>query len=131
MKKFLIFLWTLPQSLLGWVMSLFCRKTTKFDKPVYIWSFKGAVSLGMFIFVKDYASEFTVAHEYGHYKQSLMLGWLYLLVIGLPSFVWATLQTIGLFKNVCYYDFYTERWANKIAGYEAWNEYNITYYEKV
>lgn len=30
-------------------------------------------------------SENTVRHEYGHQRQSLYLGWLYLIIIGIPS----------------------------------------------
>lgn len=52
----------------------------------------GSVSLGMFIFVnathgEDNARR-TAAHEYGHTIQSLLLGPLYLLIVGIPSFLW-------------------------------------------
>ena len=40
---------------------------------------------------------------------------LYLFVIGIPSIMWAWLGD----DNKCYYDFYTERWANKHAGLEV------------
>ena len=53
----------------------------------------------------------------GHARQSRMLGWLYLLVIGLPSIVWAALY--GWLIPRCengYYKFYTEKWADKLAG---------------
>ena len=56
-------------------------------------------------------------HEYGHSIQSKILGPLYLLVIGLPSIIWA-----GLFEKyrnkhkISYYSFFTEKWANKLVG---------------
>lgn len=62
----------------------------------------------------------TLKHEYGHQKQSQMLGWLYLFVIGIPSIVWAgTHQCFwkSLKKhNIPCYWFYTEKWANKLGG---------------
>lgn len=79
----------------------------------------GSVSLGMFIFVTNIKHEETIMHEYGHTRQSMLLGPLYLLVIGLPSFIWA-----GCFDNYrskhnkSYYDFYTESWADKLGGVE-------------
>ncbi len=52
----------------------------------------GSVSLGMFIFVnatrgEDNANR-TAAHEYGHTIQSILLGPLYLFIVGIPSFLW-------------------------------------------
>ena len=54
-----------------------------------------------------------IAHEYGHTRQSLKLGVLYLVVIGLPSFMWAVMKGLGLFSNIDYFSFYTEKWAEK------------------
>lgn len=141
MKKVLLFLWTLPQSLLGFLLSLLCKKRILYGKNVYVWCFSGAVSLGLYIFVSKKAldtkkypvySEFVVAHEYGHYKQSLLLGPLYLIIIGLPSFIWATLHSTGLFNKYLYYDFYTEKWANKNAGWRVYaNKDGYYVYEKI
>ena len=131
MLKILIYLWTLPQSVLGWLLSLFCRKSTLHGKRVYLWRFSCGLSLADYIFVNKDASVFTVAHEYGHRRQSLYLGWLYLLIIGIPSITWASLYTLFWERKKCYYDFYTERWANNLAGYEAWlGADGITYYRK-
>lgn len=57
----------------------------------------------------------TIQHESGHVKQSKILGPLYLLVIGLPSIVHAAMHRT-VCKNPNYYHFYTEKWANKLAG---------------
>ena len=55
-------------------------------------------------------------HELGHHKQSLILGPLYLIVIGIPSLIHAWLWNPNSGKS--YYDFYTEHWANKLSKIE-------------
>jgi hypothetical protein len=81
----------------------------------------GGISLGKYCIVntghyrqsmEESLKRDTVRHEaIGHTAQSRMLGWLYLIVIGLPSFMRA-----AFFGYRCYYDFYTEKWADKLAG---------------
>lgn len=73
---------------------------------------KGGASFGRFIYVVEYDKDL-IAHEYGHYIQSQILGPLYLLVIGLPSAIWGLLYRESWKKD--YYWFYTERWANKLG----------------
>lgn len=82
---------------------------------------RGSVSLGMFIFISnaDINKEYTKRHEYGHTLQSVILGPLYFLVIGLPSVIWCALPYFVKYRRksgASYYGFYTERWANKLAG---------------
>ena len=79
----------------------------------------GGISLGMFAFVNASRPEKwlydAVTHEYGHTLQSLLLGPLYLPVIGLPSALWCNLKSANEMraeKAVSYYDFYPEKWAN-------------------
>lgn len=62
--------------------------------------------------------EFTIKHELGHCIQSKYLGPLYLLVIGIPSITWVMLRRMipKLRKNYSYYDFYTEKFANKLMN---------------
>lgn len=117
MKKILLYLWQLPQNLLGLIVKSVTRTEKEFA-GYYYWRFKSGLSLGKYIFINEKARVTTAKHEEGHQKQSQKLGPLYLLVIGLPSFVWACLKTIGLFKKTSYYNFYTERWADKLAGIE-------------
>lgn len=93
MKDILLYLWQLPQNLLGLIVRLFYYKNNSLrykDKLVRICSgFPGGISLGETIIVKRYPYDKetwnSVKHEYGHTVQSKKLGWLYLLVIGLPS----------------------------------------------
>lgn len=128
---FLIF-WQLPQCIVGLVMLPFLGKLRLVRYENYCWAFEGekmsgGISLGCFIFLSKYSAkkEATILHEYGHVKQSHMLGWLYLIVIGLPSILWATFGD----NNKCYYSFYTEKGANQAMGLEVkYGEYGCTLY---
>ena len=96
------------------------------------WPSRFGLSLGMFIFIgtrdlqlaasselEGSLADRLLVHEYGHTLQSLALGPLYLLVIGLPSLIWARSHRLAACRRRdgrSYYDFYTERWAN------AWGE---------
>lgn len=121
-KKILHFLWGLPQNIIGLIVLFFTKlrgaKSEKYkDALVTRWRLGSGISLGMFIFVSKGAGEKTIKHEYGHTKQSMVLGPLYLAVVGLPSFIWA-----GCFKkyrakhNRSYYSLYCEKWADKWGG---------------
>ena len=132
-----LWVWCFPQQLLGFILS---RKKGvklefyKYDKnllrvcKVYIYPSKnGSVSLGNYLLIQKelFTEKFifaeqlenTIKHEYGHFKQSLILGWLYLLVIGLPSFIWCNCFDLYRLKNdIDYSSFYTEKWADKLGG---------------
>lgn len=113
-------IWQFPQNLIGLIVARFCK--VKFcshykDAIVCYWNLKSGLSLGKYIFVHIKADKRTIKHEYGHTIQSKYLGWFYLLVIGLPSLVWAGCGKAYRKKhNVSYYDFYTEKWADKLGG---------------
>ena len=47
----------------------------------------------IFLSKKAWHKDHTIKHEYGHTIQSKWLGWLYLLVIGLPSIIWAFIHS--------------------------------------
>lgn len=129
MKNFIKATWELPQNALGSIVKKVCK--TKYciaykDATVYTWNIPGGMSLGKYIFVPftredlfehdEYCSNY-IKHEYGHTIQSKYLGWFYLLVIGLPSLIWAQcFEGYRQKNNVSYYDFYTEKWANKLGG---------------
>lgn len=119
-KTIAMYLWQLPQNLLGLLLLLIVKPEKK-EMCGYTYyhksSFNGGISLGDYIIVcRDDAK--IVMHEYGHCIQSKMLGWLYLIVIGLPSLVWATLYgwIIPPYERNGYYKFYTEKWADKLGG---------------
>ena len=127
MNKVLSYSWEILQNLVAKFVMLISKAkplTTYKDAKVYTWIFGGGMSLGEHIFVdlktydpnkKSHMNYFQ--HEYGHTVQSKMLGPLYLFVIGLPSLIWA-----GCFdkyrekNNISYYEFYTEKWADKLGG---------------
>ena len=116
--------WGLPQTLLGALLFLRYRKCRHriYKGAVWTgWPKRSGVSLGLFIFSKAPVVEeelWLMRHEYGHTLQSLMLGPLYLLVIGIPSFFWANLPFIrkavreGRLKESA---LYTEAWANRLG----------------
>lgn len=122
--EFLKFLWLLPQNIcagvylwfLMWQNSLISYCEYK-DAKVYVKNTSGSVTLGSYIFLSPKATEHTMKHEYGHTRQSMMLGPLYLIIIGIPSILWAaTHKTLAPSKP---YDwFYTERWADELGSME-------------
>lgn len=119
MKDILLYLWQLPQNLVGLLLRLIYKGTDSEYEGAKVRRSKkmlGGISLGRYIIVGRWASRNTVMHEYGHCRQSLFLGWLYLPVIGLPSIIWAGLygRAIKRTENG-YYRFYTERWADKLG----------------
>ena len=128
MKKILhviIFIWTLPQNLAGLAVIIICGLSFKTKyKSAYIYDkfWAEGVSLGYFILFDNYehaVSEVDIKHEYGHYIQSLIFGPLYLLVIGIPS---ELNYQFGFSKF--YYDFWTEKWADKLGGVTRKNRSN-------
>lgn len=97
--NFLRLLWELPQNLLGFILfqvyslDCMCMEVPYGDvRILYSERMKGGISLGRFIILPwryrgDYSKgsyiEMSHMHEWGHTRQSLYLGWLYLVVIGL------------------------------------------------
>lgn len=121
------FTWGILQNILGFVFFL---KQSKCRHKFYYGSVLtyhegdwGGVSLGIFIFVNGKRDEEwirgTEVHEYGHTIQSLILGPLYLFVIGIPSSVWCNNKkyiALRKDKGVSYFDFYPEKWANRLGS---------------
>ena len=131
MKKFLnilleivLYIWQLPQNIVGLFVLLFYKPTTKkiynhIYNDIYYYqahSFPGGISLGKYI-ILGHDDRLSILHEHGHQIQSLYLGPLYLFIIGIPSITWASLygRVIKPTHNG-YYKFYTEKWADKLAG---------------
>lgn len=131
--KVLKWMWQLPQNLVGFLLTrkyeyLSIRRMDGKWVNVYFKSFfNSGVSLGDYI-ILDYwycgreCSRQVVSHEYGHSKQSLILGWLYLPLVGLPSVIgniwdrlfhknWTSKQ-----REKWYYSRYPENWADKLGG---------------
>ena len=124
MKNVLLYIWQLPQNLVGLIVLTYCKlflkdvSKEKCEDIAYYYckNFNGGISLGNYI-ISYSRNALTIKHEYGHQKQSLYLGPLYLFVIGIPSICWAGLYGTKLFpyKENGYYEFYTERWAEQLG----------------
>lgn len=137
MKKALYIFWQCTwgflQSFMG--LCLFLRHvkdphTFYHGAVVTHWQQGGSISLGLFVFVapgpgyvspsqgtftKEELSSRLLVHEYGHTIQSLVLGPLYLIIIGIPSFLWANTPRFARMrreKKYSYFRFFTESWAN-------------------
>lgn len=125
-KKILLFIWQLPQNLVGRFMAAIYPNdraiaTDNGVKVIFSRKMRGGISLGDRVIVPKYLysnklSTKTVKHELGHCKQSVILGWLYLPIVGLQSICWAGLTYIKPFSDMCYYSFWTEKWADKLGG---------------
>lgn len=124
MKNILLFIHQLPQNLLGLVVLLFniksCEKNSLEGIQYYTVKHlaNAGISLGNFIILDSdrKVTRTTVMHEHGHQLQSIRLGWLYLLVIGLPSFTGNIYSRIAKKDSKWYYNQPWEKWADKLGN---------------
>ena len=131
MKKFLFRLWQwtwgFPQSLLGLIYRLVyknCPRTEYRGTIVTHWPKSGSMGVGMFLFLgtnggAEHKAQVLV-HEFGHSVQSLILGPLFLPIMGIPSFLWCNLpycRRLRKEKGVSYYRFYPEATANRLGAW--------------
>lgn len=138
--------WGFPQTFAGACVFLTHARKPHFlhhGALVTVWKPRYGLSLGPFVFMNatsdvadSSAAEETspppfveyvpgkllndrlLVHEYGHTVQSLILGPLYLPVIGLPSAIWLNTPRFSNRRHNAqssYYAFYTERWANRLG----------------
>ncbi|MBO4604772.1 MAG: hypothetical protein J5657_05685 [Clostridiales bacterium] len=128
--------WGILQTLAGFVTFLLNIRRRHFlyhGAVVTEWKLKSSVSLGLFVFVAEdpnfigrFKDRFTreemkerlLVHEYGHTIQSLILGPLYLFVMGVPSALWGALPPCYKMRrrrHMSYFWFFTERWANYLG----------------
>ena len=88
MKNILLWIWQLPQNLVGVIVLLFnkvlhgCKKVKSSDGITYYYVKHindCGVSLGNYIFLDSdlYVTNRGIHHEWGHQKQSLKYGWFY------------------------------------------------------
>lgn len=124
MKKILLWIWQFPQNIVGWFLSLGSKRCNWFGIEFYARSnfFKSGVCLGDYIIVDDVFLRFdktlkvSLQHESGHKKQSLYLGWFYLLVVGVPSLCRNIYARIFKKTSAWYYSGYPEKQADKLGG---------------
>lgn len=108
----LLYIWQLPQNIVGLLVVLFSRAKETFYVGVYTTDCKFGVSLGNYIIVNKDCNMRTIQHEAGHRKQSLYLGPLYLPTIGLLSAIGNLLRRVIVFD---YYKLPWEAWADKLG----------------
>ena len=132
--------WGLPQTLAGLAVSRVykgSRKTEYNGASVILWDRPDGLSLGRYIFVPrsayiesescDAQEPDMLRHEYGHTRQSLVLGPFYLLVVGLPSFLWSRLPYFKSLRKKTgkkYDSILIERTATYLGNIEKTNSSN-------
>ena len=113
--------WGFPQTLIGFILFLFnaARPHTGYRGAVVTtWDHENSLSLGLFIFLGHNASSRLLKHEYGHCIQSLFLGPLYLIIVGIPSILWCNVKPIGRSWRSgkrSYYSVFQEKWADNLG----------------
>lgn len=120
-----VVLWQLPQTMVGflyliWVVQRIAHiERYKTSVVVFVKNSVVAFSVGHLIFVPDDFYEqplnsTLIKHEYGHSMQSIMLGWLYIPVVAIPSMILVMLSFI--FPSIAkkYYTYFPERWADSL-----------------
>ena len=130
MKNIILYIWQMPQNILGLLVILFTRAKaenyiSKGGKTICLYRAKKyhfGVSLGKYIIFGGYFDECDVLHEYGHQLQSLRLGWLYLPIIGFVSALFNNIWDRLVHKkwtiksrNKWYYNRFPENWADKLG----------------
>lgn len=126
----LLYIWQLPQNLVGLLYRLYLRgeKVVLNQKDTVFYlcpTIHGGVSFGTYIFISSESAmmESVYDHEFGHCIQSRILGPLYLPIVGLASGIHCLVHD----GKSNYYDFWTEKWANKlgkIPGYQGERYYH-------
>lgn len=118
MKRFVEYVWQLPQHILALLMI----KVLNAKKSETTYDFKSkrisSFSLGEYIFCNRRKSfnATDYKHEVGHSRQSLMLGPLYLIVIGIPSCIGNLMfRNKWIRKRYDYYSLPWEAWADKLG----------------
>ena len=89
-KEILLWIWQLPQNLLGLILLLFYKHEKEYHRLngrtfYYTTEMSSGISLGNYIIMNRDDREDGMRHEYGHSIDSRRYGPIYLLVIGLPS----------------------------------------------
>ena len=128
--------WGVLQTVLGFLHFLVYLRCPHFwyhGAVVTRWENKASVSLGLFVFVTDdlpyydrvketmsrqQLADRLLVHEYGHTIQSLLLGPMYLILMGIPSTIWGFwpgLQRRRKKEQLSYFSFFSENWANALG----------------
>ena len=136
LKEIILYIWQLPQNLLGLIFLLFYKKEAAFYKKNGR-TFYGTpempsgITLGNYIIINAWYAkqpedneyrDRIMRHEYGHSIDSRIWGPLYLIVIGLPSIMgnlwnrWFHKDWTPTQKSKWYYNLPWERSAERKGG---------------
>ena len=123
MPRKLFILWELPQILLALLIHAVLKKRImqtidyKDSKIFFVKNFPGGISLSFMIFLSDIDLNNlrAIKHEYGHTIQSLCLGWSYLVIVGVPSIIRATIWNHYKLDGKKYYEGFPENWADLLG----------------
>lgn len=116
--------WGAIQTCLGLFLFLYFRKAPHeiyYGAVCTRWNLNGGISLGLFIFIPARGEAWCrqmAVHEYGHTWQSIILGPLYLMAVGIPSVIWSRSEKcieMRRDRKIPYSAFYTERWADSLG----------------
>lgn len=135
MKQFLsfwLYVWELPQNVLALILfRIFGIKgqdrvitLNGYKRIEFLWKLKTAVSLGRYVLIgqilRDTRQDIRY-HELGHCVQSIHWGWLYLVVIGIPS-MWVNLTTriIRRMYNSKPFRWFADIFVSKNEGVYEW-----------
>lgn len=93
----------------------------KDSKVFFVKDFPGGISLSFMIFLSDIdlidlSNLRSIRHEYGHTIQSLWLGWFYLIIVGVPSIIRASIWNHYKLEEKKYYEGFPENWADLLGG---------------
>jgi hypothetical protein len=119
-----LFIWQFPQCLVGLILYFLFRiepieYTNQHTNMTVLWiptKWSAYWSLGPFIFADYDVGERILRHETGHSMQSLYLGPLFLLAVGLPSVFLFWRRRFWHKSHEWYYEHYPENWANNLGG---------------
>ena len=120
--KIIMYIWQVPQHVLALLLVFVLRKKIlrvgRYMHTTVYWvdQTSWGVSLGRYIILDERFSRTTLEHEYGHSRQSQMLGPLYLLIVGLPSITMNVLTRAYVLDPEDYYTRWPENWADKLGG---------------
>jgi hypothetical protein len=121
-------IWQLPQILLGLVMLLIFRNKTEYTNPyngITVWNINSHGAFGTACFstgpiivtCSDKVEENLLRHETGHSFQSICLGWLFHIVVSIPSICLFWYRRLKHKDAEWYYAHWPESGANKRGGY--------------
>jgi hypothetical protein len=127
LRKFFI-PWELPQILLALILYAVMKKRIiqaidyKDSKVFFVRDFPGGISLSFMIFLNniDLDNLRAVKHEYGHTIQSLCLGWFYLVIVGAPSIIRASIWKHYKLEDKKFYEGFPENWADSLGNIKSY-----------